>query len=63
MRIATELPTACITFGNNSRTLRIHEAASDLHKAERDALKMSKFLQHVEDLVLSKFIEIMTKIL
>ena len=62
MRIATELPTACITFGNNSRTLRIHEAASDLHKAERDALKMSKFLQHVEDLVLSKFIEIVTKI-
>jgi hypothetical protein len=50
MRIATELPRACITFGN--RTLRIHEATRDLQDAERDALKMSKFLQCVEDLVL-----------
>lgn len=61
MRIATELPRACITFGN--RTLRIHEATRDLQDAERDALKMSKFLQCVEDLVLSNFIEILTQTL
>lgn len=35
MRVATELPKACITFGNSTRTLRIHEAATDLCKAER----------------------------
>ena len=55
MRIATELERAQITFGNNINKLRIHEADTDMHKIEKDALKMSKFLQHVEDAVLSKF--------
>ena len=62
MRIATELEKAQITFGNNINKLRIHEADTDMHKIERDALKMSKFLQHVEDAVLSKFINILTEI-
>lgn len=62
MRIATELERAQITFGNNINKLRIHEADTDMHKIEKDALKMSKFLQHVEDAVLSKFIDILTEI-
>lgn len=62
MRIATELPNAFITFGNNQNTLRIHEASTCMEKAEREALDMSKFLHHIEDLVLSRFIEIISEI-